>query len=325
MLLFLSCQKEPTVDTNPSIGSSDPTLNYILSLGFKRENVVEYGDYYIVEGDMKFSKKDYNNIPGARLQQRFDNLIPIINHDIANTISVRVDYSFTDPDVRQKVINAAQASISSWNSISVSKLRFIYFSGSSANITLTHTSSSNPNTYAVATPPINCGAGPSIGLTDIIADLDTNQLHQLLVHEMGHCAGFRHTDESYLNGPYLVPLTPYSDANSVMNSGAGDNSARSWTGFTAYDVVATQVLYPTNAFAIAEYNNATDKVDFRWTPSKFCNTTVTIQMTLPNGSYSQAISTNNDGTESFQLDLPGTYKIRVFTTSVPALEATITL
>lgn len=272
-----SCQKEKVVDDLIVSTTSDQTLDYILSLGFKRENIVDHGDYYLVEGDIRFDKQLYENAnKGARRAQRFNNLAPLINHDIAGFISVRVDQSFDDT-LRQKVINATKAAIISWNGIFGSKLHFTFFTGSSANINISNLGSNGADErYGSASPPNNCGAGPTIGLTAAITEIDTSQLHLLLAHELGHCVGFRHTDESYTNGPYLVPQTPYTDANSVMNTGS--TPVRSWTGFTTYDVVATQTLYPTTPTLSAVYNSTDDRVDMIWPPSYFCFTNVTVEI-----------------------------------------------
>lgn len=57
-----------------------------------------------------------------------------------------------------------------------------------------------------------------------------------LTHELGHTIGFTHTDGTYGN---LIPGTPDTDPNSVMNS-----FVLPWNGFTPYDVTAVNTLYP---------------------------------------------------------------------------------
>jgi predicted Zn-dependent protease len=57
-----------------------------------------------------------------------------------------------------------------------------------------------------------------------------------LTHELGHSIGFTHTDATYGN---LIPGTPETDPNSVMNS-----FVLPWNGFTSYDVLAVNTIYP---------------------------------------------------------------------------------
>ena len=57
-----------------------------------------------------------------------------------------------------------------------------------------------------------------------------------LTHELGHAIGFTHTDGTYGD---LVPGTPETDPNSVMNS-----FVLPWNGFTSYDVLAVTTVYP---------------------------------------------------------------------------------
>jgi hypothetical protein len=96
--------------------------------------------------------------------------------------------------------------------------------------------------------------------------LDAGRKLFAMAHEMGHNFGLLHTNQT--DGA-LIPGTPTTDANSVMNS-----FVLPWNGFTYYDQVAVQVLYPgttgssialrqhcdytgwTASFAIGNYNLA---------------------------------------------------------------------
>ncbi len=91
------------------------------------------------------------------------------------------------------------------------------------------------NWVARATLPTGNGSG-YLEINPRFNDMAANQKLFAMAHEMGHNIGFWHTDQT--TGT-LIPGTPVTDANSVMNS-----FVLPWNGFTNYDIIAVRYLYP---------------------------------------------------------------------------------
>jgi hypothetical protein len=85
-------------------------------------------------------------------------------------------------------------------------------------------------------PYYNGTVGNEVDINTYYNTLSASYKTFALTHELGHSIGLTHTDGTYGN---LIPGTPVTDPNSVMNS-----YVLPWNGFTAYDIVAVTTLYP---------------------------------------------------------------------------------
>jgi hypothetical protein len=79
-------------------------------------------------------------------------------------------------------------------------------------------------------------AGNEVDINTYYSTLSASYKTFALTHELGHTIGFTHTDGTYGN---IIPGTPATDPNSVMNS-----IVLPWNGFTPYDIVAVTTIYP---------------------------------------------------------------------------------
>lgn len=85
-------------------------------------------------------------------------------------------------------------------------------------------------------PYSNGTVGNEVHINTYYSYLNSSYKTFTLTHELGHSIGFTHTDGTYGN---LVPNTPETDPNSVMNS-----FVLPWNGFTPYDISAVNTIYP---------------------------------------------------------------------------------
>lgn len=105
------------------------------------------------------------------------------------------------------------------------------------NVLVTTLYDATTNMIAQAYYPDYYGnAGKEVDINTYYNTLGASYKTFAITHEMGHIIGFTHTDGTYGN---LVPGTPETDPNSVMNS-----FVLPWNGFTPYDVLAATTVYP---------------------------------------------------------------------------------
>lgn len=259
-LLTFSCENEeetaPVINPEESqkIESSE-TLSYIKDLGFDEELIEDQGEYYVVDGDMLFYKEMHVH-PKKPKQGRSTQYSSgqLVAPDRQQNISIRVDPSLSNWQT------AVQNAINSFNSLADCRLRFNITTSSDADINIIP---SFATAVADAVFPANGREGFRIRINTAYTGANTDARRQLIIaHELGHCVGLRHSDwynrggsgQSEPQNTYdpntgapitaeLIPGTPQSDANSVMNCCIAGNS---WGGFSGFDVVALNELYPAN-------------------------------------------------------------------------------
>ena len=251
---FSACEKDKT-DVAPT-ATEDPTLKRLLAMGFDKKNIEDKGAYYLVEGDIRFDKQAAGTTPATQpgvvaQSQDQSHSWSLISYDKQPNITYRID----SPSLPS---NAIQDAVNEWNSVQGCRVKLTPTSGS-ADIVFT--------SQNLPTGVLGQGSFPNNGAPGSYVYIDTNQigsassgtLKLVLVHELGHVFGFRHTDwvanwenESNNqgtgngNGAVVITGTPATDANSVMNSGGAPNHGPNavWVGFSANDIIGFQNLYP---------------------------------------------------------------------------------
>jgi hypothetical protein len=334
LLLTVSCQNPQVTEVSPDATSVEdsPAIKYLLEQGFKREDIEDEGRYYVVEKDILFDKKD---LPSKGARHAVSNQAAAVSINIVNSlnVSVRRRYytEFPDDASYQRVVVATQAAISYWNNIPGSRVHFNYVTlpdyaepDPSQNIINVQFSYLPSTTYGRGEYPISCRSGNYLLIASQTLGLTDSQLQFVMAHELGHCLGFRHTEEGASQNGFHIPGTPLSETASVMTSpafGPTPGSIQTWNGFSAGDQVAAATLYPVTASASAYFNQGYIYLD--WTISNFCQTTIRLEV-YKDGSFVSSGNFPNNGRITFiapsqdNQNNAGTYSYRIINNENPS-------
>jgi hypothetical protein len=239
IILFSACsQKDKELkDAAPADQTAEMT-SYLVSQGFDKEKIVYEKDRVIVESDIIMT------IP--ELQQRVaewkkDAGVPQTEqrrhtYIVSNTYNTNVRI-YIEPSVPTAWRTAIQGAVNNWNAVNGTRLGMSIITSPSGVYTRVFMGFESAGWIARAYLPASSGRpGVSVEINSNYNSLPASQKLFAITHEFGHTIGFHHTNQT--SGIH-IPGTPTSDPNSVMNS-----FVLNWAGFTAGDVLATQILYP---------------------------------------------------------------------------------
>lgn len=246
---------------------SDSLAQKVADLGFRADMIVDKGEYFLVEGDISILKSALAGPRSAPGGPRFQYHTHELVSQAKMAQGLKVDLSGIASN--SAWVTAAREAMARWNWTN-SKIHLV--EGSPADISF-HFANLGTNNYALASWPSGGNPGATIHINPTYSSISASRKLWLLVHEIGHTLGNRHSNWDDLNEEYSpehltrganhIPGTPTgADANSVMTGGVG---ARSWNGFSSYDNTAAQYLYPLGAVYISYFqSDAAGNVSFTW-------------------------------------------------------------
>lgn len=244
-LLVTSCENDSvvnglSVESGSSVISSD--LKIIHSLGFDTTNVVVTDSFYVVEGDIVFEKNKIQEYAKEEINTRQAQANSTVSFSNVKLIKLKIDDSlYSLSDWRSAILEA----ISEYNNIG----SLIHFEEVSSNydILIKEDSNLGDDVLGQGAWPSDGKVGNCVKINTFYNDLSLYQKVYLIVHELGHNLGLRHTNwngngESAGIGIIGTPNEGNDpDPSSVMNAATGRHF---WSGFSYYDLVALRTLYP---------------------------------------------------------------------------------
>lgn len=235
-LLFSSCSKKDQTLKDPSPAPTiEEMTNYLANQGFDREHIVFEKDRVIIEDDIIITIADLQqrvaeSKAGPNTEQRRGPYI------VSNAYNSNIKF-YLDPGIPTVWRTAIQGAVNNWNSVNGTRLGMSIVSSAADANTRVFMGYENANWIARAyLPASDSKPGVTVEINSKYNTMSATQQLFAITHEFGHTIGFHHTNQT--NGT-LIPGTPTSDPNSVMNS-----TVLPWNGFTSWDIRATQILYP---------------------------------------------------------------------------------
>lgn len=248
---------------------SADVLEEIKSLGFSEKDIVDMGSYYLVGNDITFSKQGRPKFVESNGEDGKQRRTTYLVSD--KTVGVRID-----PGLPQNWKDATRNAMEHWNANSSSSV-FLYetdFYWPSQGGFLFNpeiqvmNDGSDPlpnNTIAAAEFPTSNGMPGyriRINLSFNACSVSNNLRFYNMIHELGHCLTFAHSNSSF--GTHISG-TPTSDSNSVMNGGTACTLN---SGLSTGDRTAVNTLYPLQIAAptnVNAYHDGDEELSMTWT------------------------------------------------------------
>lgn len=257
VLALAACDGPP--GTSPERMSPEELSQRVEALGFRGDMVRDFGDYVVVEGDIRLTREQIEaarvagpgDPPGPRFQYT---TYALVGSPKVNQITVDLSALGQNLDWR----DAAREALTHWSGISWSYVRMVE-GGTGSDIRVIPNCNLGSGVAGRATWPSGGNPGPQIEVNPCFSASQSARV-RTMVHELGHTIGFRHSNWSQNGesadpiGAVHVPNTPTSgnDNGSVMNGGSAGSA---WAGFSFHDAAAAKNVYPLPGAVVAVANS----------------------------------------------------------------------
>lgn len=236
--------------------TQDPLVERLVEMGARRDQIVDRGDHFVVEGDIRVDKSDLRarRLPGEIGQPGDARKQRLVDTVTTSRRVIHVNLAAVDAE-NASWAAATRAAMSNWSSISGVNLSLV--EGGTADITVYFVNSISTCTVAQGAWPASGAPGTTVQISRQYAgSYSYSQMVWIMSHELGHNIGLAHTDQTFGT---IITGTPATDAASVMNSGSTYGgcppAAPSWSAFSYYDQLAAKTLYPLRAPAPSVTNS----------------------------------------------------------------------
>ncbi len=251
--ILFSCNEESSISEIDILDVNNPIIEHILDLGYALEDIQDMNEYFVVEGDISFSKKieTYNHLLDKTENQKHARSQGLINA-FNRRIDIYLDINSFPVSSRSRVQMALNRAISIFNGLGTD----IYMRQSNSSIDITIYNDSNITLCGLGESPVNGRPGRNVRLNDSAMNNPTraseNSWTGLILHEIGHNIGLRHTDwhvgvEEFPPAIH-IPGTPLNDRQSIMNKTNGFCNGGNLSNFSTNDRLAIRLLYGDNYF-----------------------------------------------------------------------------
>jgi hypothetical protein len=255
LLSFGSCKK---AQNDQGSGNKEKTttsvLDHIKSLGYKDSEIKDIGDDYLVDGDIMFSKKAIIESKPASDSKLSVNQYGTQNYLGLNTnVTIRIDPSMNS------YAGLISSAIAQWNNVPNCRVKFFIYNGSGGyNLNISN-SNLGSGVCGSAYFPMNGQPGSNVFINiGVISGLPSDQIQSVIIHELGHAIGLRHTNwiangepgggttaqGAHFAATNIIGTPTGGDPASIMN---GATCGAAATVLSNYDKIAVQYIYPQSA------------------------------------------------------------------------------
>jgi hypothetical protein len=303
--MFLSCDRVQDHSRITSLAApTDPLRASLVAAGFRADMIEDRGTYFIVEHDIVIKKTDVRaptpqRAPSTTEQRRGNYLV---DTTFISSLRVKIDNSLS------AYTSDITAALTAWNNTG-SNVTFS-IDQTNPNITIYSDESANcPGDLAYLSDTSTCGMshfptsdgypGDAVSLNySKLLNLGAGARQTVITHELGHTFGFRHTDDTQYT---LIPETPTSDANSIMNLQICGNTVP----VDEWDNMSCHLLYPDGKVSVGTSDDLDSYTPpYGYTLPGTLVTTAVVGVDIASGDHVYAWYT--DGTvsagNSFDLD-----------------------